>query len=80
MPLARVAARSLSCLCPSLVCLSTISAFSFPLSEELSPISLRAPSLDSVCVSDSERTISAASGDDGGGRRGGGGGASERKL
>jgi len=65
-----------------------MSAFSFPLSDEPGPISLRASSLDSNCVSDiDERTISAAGGGDGGrggggGEEGGGGGggASERGL
>ena len=60
-----------------------MSAFSFPSPGGPGPISLRAPSSDSFCVSNiDERTASAAGGGDdsseeGGGDGGGGGGAAE---
>lgn len=75
MLIAPVAVRSLSRLCLSLLYPSPISAFSFPLLKELGPILLRAPSLDSIYISDiDERTISAAGGSNKGG------GVSESEL
>lgn len=80
--MAPVVVRSLSRLCPSLLCTLSMFVFSFPLPEGLGLISLRASSLDSVCVSERERTVSVADGGGGGdeGGEGGEGGASEREL